>query len=405
MSEYIDNYSQRMETLKDMIRQLHAGAEVDHVKARFAELLQEVGAGEIAQIEQELITEGLPATEIRRLCDVHVSVFRDSLDQQAQPESVPGHPVYTLRAENEAAAAVLDDLERAIQRGDRPSARRLLASLMTYERHYARKENVLFPYLEKYGFTGPSSVMWAIHDDIRADLRRLAALLDAEPQAATGPLSQEIQQIFFKLSTAIREMFYKEDKILLPAALERLNLGDWTAIRNQEDEIGYAFVQPGDEWLAAPPIAQPTPAHQPEESGPQAGISLSTGALSASEINAIFGLLPLDVTFVDKDDKVKFFSESRDRIFQRTPAVIGRSVQACHPQASVHRVQQILDDFRAGRRDVAEFWIQMQDRFIHIRYFPVRDDQGSYLGTLEVTQDITRLRNLDGERRLLDEET
>ncbi len=125
--------------------------------------------------------------------------------------------------------------------------------------------------------------------------------------------------------------------------------------------------------------------------------------MTLAEINRVFGHLPIDVTFVDTEDAVRFFSQGKDRIFPRSPAIIGRKVQNCHPPASVHRVQQILDDFRAGLRDEAEFWIQMQGKFIHIRYFALRDEAGAYQGTLEVTQDVTHIRALEGERRLLDE--
>ena len=133
-------------------------------------------------------------------------------------------------------------------------------------------------------------------------------------------------------------------------------------------------------------------------------LSLQTGALTLQEINQMLSHLPVDITYVDMNDAVRFFSETKERIFERSPAIIGRKVQQCHPPASVHRVQQILDDFRAGHRDAAEFWIQMNGRFIDIRYFAVRDEHGVYQGTLEVTQDVTHIRTLEGERRLLDEE-
>jgi PAS domain S-box-containing protein len=133
-------------------------------------------------------------------------------------------------------------------------------------------------------------------------------------------------------------------------------------------------------------------------------IPLQTGALTAQQIALLLTYLPVDVTYVDENDEVRFFSATKERIFQRSPAIIGRKVQQCHPPASVHRVQRILDDLRAGRRDVAEFWIQMSGKFVHIRYFAVRDEQGKYRGVLEVSQDVTAIRALQGERRLLAED-
>ncbi len=411
MSEYINNREKRQQVLQDLIRQLHEGKSVDEVKGQFARLLQEVGASELAAVEQALISGGLPESEVKRLCDVHVAVFRDSLDTQARPETIPGHPIHTFRAENAAAAQVLESLGtalRALQAQPGPEtlaqARERLRALRAYEKHYLRKENILFPYLEKHGFSGPSRVMWAIHDDVRAGWKALEGLLAGglgEPAAFNAYLDG----IYGPLDKTVREMFYKEDHILYPTALEKLSEEEWRAIRAQEAEIGYAYVQPGDRWPPQVTAAEPAPAAPPAAApAAEAGlIQLDTGALTAAEVNRLLTHLPVDITYVDKDDRVRFFSQTRERIFPRSPAIIGRAVQQCHPPTSIHRVQQILDDFRAGRRDEATFWIQMRGRFIHIAYYAVRDEQGVYQGTLEVTQDIGPLRALEGERRLLDE--
>ncbi len=388
MSEYINNQSKRQEALKQMIRQLHEGKSVEQVKGEFAALLAGSNATEIAALEQALIAEGMPEMEIKRLCDVHVAAFQDALDAHPQPESAPGHPLYILRAENAAAGKALDTLEAAIRAPRWEQARDALRQLRQYDQHYLRKENILFPYLEKHGFTGPSAVMWAIHDDIRAGWKKLQELLPGAPDAA------RVAEVFEPLATAIREMVYKEENILFPAALQMLSQKEWAAIGVQLSEAAPAYVEIGE--IAAP--------------GAQADglIPLQIGALTAQQIALMLTHLPVDVTFVDENDAVCFFSASQERIFQRDPAIIGRKVQQCHPPASVHRVQRILDDFRAGRRSVAEFWIQMGPaeaggKFIHIRYFAMRDEQGKYLGTLEVSQDVTFIRALQGERRLLAE--
>ncbi len=130
-------------------------------------------------------------------------------------------------------------------------------------------------------------------------------------------------------------------------------------------------------------------------------IQLPTGRLTLEELEAVLNILPVDISFVDKNDKVRYFNQPQERIFPRTVAVLGRKVQNCHPQKSLHIVNQIIDDFKSGRRNVAEFWIQIKDRLIHIRYFAVRNDKGEYLGTLEATQDITEIKKLEGEKRLL----
>ena len=416
MSEYINDRAKRQEVLKRLIRQLHEGRTVDEVKEEFATLLRDVGAEEIAELEQALIDEGLPEMEVKRLCDVHVAVFRESLDVQARPETIPGHPVHTFRAENEAAARVLDALREALQalkatpgEDQFAQARARLQELREYEKHYLRKENILFPYLERHGFTGPSSVMWAIHDDVRAGWKTLDGLLAAGPGDDPVAFNARLDEVFEPLSTAIREMFYKEENILFPTALEKLSEDEWVAVRAQEPDVGYCYVEPGSQWSpeTVPLEAAPPPVETEAET--EGLLQLDTGMLTVQEVNRLLNHLPVDISYVDKEDTVRFFSQAGERIFPRSPAIIGRRVQKCHPPASLRRVQTILDDFRAGRRDEAEFWIQVPPagvggKFIHIRYFALRDERGEYQGTLEVVQDVTRIRTLEGERRLLDEE-
>jgi DUF438 domain-containing protein len=422
MSEYINNHTERQQTLKALIRQLHAGATVEDVKTEFATLLQTVGASEVAEMEQALISEGIPETEVKRLCDVHVAVFRESLDAQPAPESLPGHPVHTFRAENVTVEEVLDELGAAVEALQAAPGMAAIShvqeglrKLRQYEAHYVRKENILFPYLEQHGFSGPSAVMWAIHDDIRAGWKALDELFSVRP---TDPAAfiRQLQETLAPVDTAIREMCYKEENILFPTSLEKLSDEEWAAIRDQEADLGYAYVQPGNEWPPAELAARVKGARIPASSytheavvqaGPEAlagrPIPLEVGALTTEQINLLLTNLPVDVTFVDENDEVRFFSETRERIFPRSPAIIGRKVQLCHPPASVHRVQQILLDFREGTRDEAEFWIQTEGLFVHIRYFALRDKAGAYRGTLEVTQELSHVRALEGERRLLDD--
>ena len=124
--------------------------------------------------------------------------------------------------------------------------------------------------------------------------------------------------------------------------------------------------------------------------------------LPSEVIEAIFDTLPVEVSFVDDSDTVRYYSKGDERIFRRTPAVIGRKVQDCHPQRSVHKVQQVVSELKSGSRDAAEFWVDVKGRKVYIRYFAVRDKNGKYLGVLEVTQDITDLQKIEGEKRLLD---
>jgi DUF438 domain-containing protein len=415
MSEYINNRSKRIEMLKNVLKGLHEGKSLEEVKARFADLVQVADSGEIAEVEQILIAEGLPVEEIQNLCDLHVSVVRESLNQQLPPESRPGHPIHSFKAENEEAASLLDALQKVVAAYVQdPSETKKFPVILIFEqlsdfpRHYLRKENLLFPTLERYGFTGPSQVMWGIHDQIRTGMQKMRDVLADKTSSNPGVFTLQIKDAFESFATPMREMFYKEEKILFPAALERLTEDEWYDIRRQESELGYFRIQPGTDWLPARmQILEEEKSFyesQSTDEKPTAGlIKLETGALSTEQINLLLTHLPVDVTFVDENDEVRFFSQTKERIFERQAAIIGRKVQMCHPPKSMDKVQKILDDFRAGKRDVAEFWIQIMGKFVHIRYFALRDAKGSYRGTLEVTQDVAGIRALEGERRLLDD--
>lgn len=412
MSEFINNTTKRKEMLKDILLGLHDGKPLDEVREQFASLVQVASAGEIAEVEQMLIAEGLPPSEIQNLCDMHVAVVRQSLDTQLPPENTPGHPVYTFLEENDAAEQVLAALERAVEgyiaepvEARRSAVAGIFAQLRGFDRHYLRKENLLFPLLERYGFSGPSQVMWGIHDQIRAGWKNISARLElpAEPDAAG-----QVNAALASFISPMRDMFYKEVKILFPASMERLNEDDWAAIRAQEEEIGHFLVSPSSQWKPARQVIleeEEQAAHSKAQApaGKVGMLKLETGFLTPGQINLLLTNLPVDVTFVDEHDEVRFFSQGKERIFERQAAIIGRKVQLCHPPSSLDKVQRILDDFRAGVRDQAEFWIEMAGKFIHIRYFALRGSDGAFRGCLEVSQDVTGIRALTGERRLLDD--
>ena len=410
MSEYINNASQRQEKLKEVLRKLHIGQSVEDLQEQFSDLLAGASSQEIVQIEQTLIAEGLPIEQVQFLCDIHVALFKEALDQQLPPEMLPGHPIYTFRAENEFTELqlhrmdeMLKELQKELSEKIQKQFLQALQKLQTYDLHYLRKENLLFPVLEKYDFSGPSSVMWGVHDEIRMLWKKLETILKDEKYTANIIATE-----YTDLQHKIREMFYKEDRILFPASLERLTDSDWEMIYRGEPEIGFAFVTRGSDWKPTDTGALVLPHNKNNDQGNEkememVELTLKVGKLSASQVDLMLQNLPIDVTYVDENDQVAFYSQSRERIFARTPAVIGRKVQMCHPPASVDKVQKILDDFRTGVRDEAGFWIQMNGKFIHIRYFAIHDDQGVYRGTIEVTQDITDIRALEGEKRLLDD--
>lgn len=398
----------RQERLKALIGRLHDGESAASVKADFDALTQGIDAAEIAQMEQALIAEGMPVEDVQRLCDVHVSVFKDALEATAatapEPTLAAGHPVSLYIRENEVATALVGEARAALAAGSLQGLTDALTALGELGTHYTRKENQLFPVLEQHEIVGPTKVMWGLDDDIRArlkDARALAEAGDLDGLAAALP----------ETLTMIDDMIYKEEKILFPAALDAITDAEWAAIAAGDHEIGYAWgVTAPEEGAAAsagvaPGAAAPTAgvagaAVGATAAGDAALLPLPTGALSLSQLDVLFRTLPFDLSFVDEDDRVRFYTEG-ERIFPRSPAAIGREVRNCHPPASVHKVEEILAAFKAGEKDAAEFWIEMGPRFIHIRYFAMRDAEGAYRGCLEVVQDATHVRSLEGQRRLV----
>jgi DUF438 domain-containing protein len=396
----ITDPAERQAILKGIIRDLHKGENLEALKKRFRELIKDLDPAEIPKMEQGLINEGMPESEVKRLCDVHVAVFQESLDRHEMPRVPAGHPVHTLLEENRAAENLMNEIDQllniiataAVKNTTAHYAARLgelLDSLSEINLHYLKKENQLFPQLEAHGLTAPPQVMWAIHDDIRAMIKKVKQLHSDSSLPDTVAATRE-------LLTAIRDMIYKEDHVLLPLTLDTLSESDWVKVKAGEAEIGYAWIQP-EEWRATVESSE-TPAYL-EQAGK---IQLDTGFLAADQINLILTHLPVDLTYVNENDEVAYYSQGKERIFARSPGIIGRSVQKCHPPKSVHIVNQILEKMKSGERDQADFWIQMGDRFIYIRYFAVRDAAGNYKGCLEVSQDITAIRRLEGERRLLE---
>ncbi|MEM4251306.1 MAG: DUF438 domain-containing protein, partial [Candidatus Bathyarchaeia archaeon] len=392
-----------------LIRRLHKGADIEVLKEEFKQVVAEASGPEISQLEEELIREGVPRDEVHRLCDLHLEVFRESLDR-TRLVTPPGHPIHILMEEHSAIQGLVDE-RREIAKGllekiDSASTESMIdrlnhiaAHLETGEKHYQREENVLFPYLEKHGVAEPPAIMWIEHDKIRELKKRIRAVSGESGRLNLPQFRRELDELSVSVSETISKHFYKENNILFPTALKVIPQNEWREIREQFDEIGYCSFTPG---AALAPL-QEAAAMSSEQKG-QERIAFETGSLSAKEIEAIFDTLPVDVTFVDKEDTVRYFNKSKDRIFIRTKAVLGRKVQQCHPQKSVHIVNRLLDELKSGRRVVGDFWINLEGKYVYIRYFPVKDKDGAYLGCLEVTQDIAPIKKIEGERRLLDME-
>ena len=410
MSELIDNRrkemddSARQEKLKEVIKELHAGKTVEEVKAKFADVIAGISPVEISRLEVQLVKDGLPIEEIQNLCDVHAELFKGSLEEYHHPEEVPGHPVHTMKQENEALRVLMkvslrNDLDAFKADPADDNRFKLLESVNLFwdiDKHYSRKENLIFPFLEAAGVTAPPKVMWGVDDEIRQKIK--------DARAALVNFKGDVKDVETKLSAAIvqtGEMIFKEESILFPMCLETLSEDEWIKIYEGSDEIGYTLIPPQNEWE----FKRVNVVNQDHDKGvTETGfIRFDTGVLSTKELNLMLNHMPVDFTFVDKDNVVKYFSNGKEKIFARTKAVIGRTVENCHPPKSAHVVEKLVEDLKSGKKDSESFWIQMGDKFIVISYYAVRDESGEFMGTLEFSQDISLLKALEGEKRLLSE--
>jgi DUF438 domain-containing protein len=406
MSELIDNARKRKDMLKHMILQLHEGTAPNAVRTQLVRLLGKVPYNDVVEVEQELISEGLPQEEVLKLCDIHTAALEGILDHSAAKAVPPGHPVHTFRQENRALdreiqslrnlfAVIRETKEAEVPSGFMDEIRQHFNALMDVEKHYLRKENLLFPFLEKHGVTGPPTVMWGKHDETRELLKSVQEALGQAAGISPEEAKTLIELVLAPAARAVEEMIGKEEEILFPMCLDTLSDEEWYEIARQSIEYGFCLYDPTDEWK---PDGVAVEKAMPEEAG---RIQLPSGAFDVNEMTAILNTIPFDMTFVDGDDRVRYFTQGRERIFARSRAVLGRKVQQCHPPASAHIVQKILDDFRSGREDHTRFWINQGGRFIIIEYFALRGGAGEYLGTLEVSQDLTEKRKLEGEQRLV----
>ena len=406
MSELINNSQSRKNKLKALILKLHHGGTQESVRNELLLSLSQIPYGEVVEVEQELIGEGLPEEEIMNLCDAHSAVLEGRVDLSALKPIPDGHPVDVFRKENQEIRNVVNAISTLIgnmvEQTDSVlteniiKLRGLFNNLYDVDKHYQRKEYLLFPYLEKLEITGPPKVMWGKQDEIREQIKGSIDVLQVETMTPEE-FKAAAEMVLKPAAKGAWDMITKEEEILFPMALDAITEAQWYEISKQSIEIGFCLYDPQIEWHPEWVVKQSI--NESQKSGSH--IQLPSGSFSAEEIMAILNTLPVDITFVDKDDKVKYFSQSAERIFQRNRAILNRDVRHCHPPASAHIVDKIINDFKTGRESRAPFWINMGGKLIHIEYFALRNEQGDYLGTLEVSHNVQPYRDLTGEQRIL----
>ncbi|MBT2725786.1 DUF438 domain-containing protein [Bacillus sp. ISL-75] len=409
MSEIINNREQltsenteRVDILKQLFMDLHNGRNLDEVKAHFDAFIGKITVDEISQLQHDFVEEGsISAAELKHIYKQHSAIFQGTIKEEnhqiGRPEDQAGHPVHTFKLENQEVDKLLTTklqvhLEEFVKDDSAENIYKLIEDinlLLDIDKHYSRKENLIFPYLEKYGIYGPTTNMWRVDDFIRdaiKDGRQKLAHYHGDKQAVIGVLNYVIQEV--------AGMIYKEENILFPMALKNLTEDEWVEIAHESDEIGFCLIAPAVEW-------KPERKALDEKAISEGYIKMETGILSLKQLELLLNHLPVDITFIDQDDVVRYFSHGKERIFARTKAIIGRTVQNCHPPRSVYVVEELLADFKSGKKESEDFWIKFKDKYVYIRYFAVRDENGKYIGTLEFTQNIDPIKVIEGEKRIL----
>ena len=399
---YLQHSKERMDAMvsisKDFIDEKISLEEAHNL---VAEKLGKITGGEFAYAEVELEKMGVAQHELKEKIEDLVVIYKDSLATDDLEELSAGHPIHSFKKENRAIEKLITHIREKSRETPLDTAwlSDAYQRLMEVKTHYARKENQLFPYLEKKNFNTPSTIMWTLHDDIRANLKYHKNLVES---GDFGALLATQESLFI----SILEMIFKEEKILFPVCMELIDKEEWIDIRKGEDEIGYCLIAEPLSWPDSEDATYTHPsqlgADRLESTITEGLINLDEGLLNQEQIKLIFTFLPVDITFTDENNIVRFYNKGDYRIFPRSPGIIGRDVRYCHPPKSVDMVLQIIEAFRTGKKDMAEFWIQIKDQFIHIRFFALRDKEKNYKGVLEIMQDVSGIRKLEGNQRLLD---
>ena len=443
MTELLNTHEYKKEQLKKLLLRIHEGENIEKLKQDFRQVLSGISPLEIPLIEQELVKEGISAKDIAKMCDLHVELFREAVkgtDELEEKDLPDGHPLKTLYLENKEImkdAEMLNLYARTlVTTKDERMRKEILGVLEEIVNdlrkvgftHYNREEMLTFPYIERRGLTAIATVLWTKHDEIRFMIKYLTNLLRKKDEMPWEEFVERFENKAGEASFALSDMVFRENNIYYPTLKALLSDGEWKAIRMQEDEIGFYKVNPPawnpgedvrplhpweinpelsiEQLLGLPKEVQEALKGQPLEFDKSqlkrdGDIDLGTGYVSVEELRAIFEALPVDVTFIDKDDRVRFFSPG-ERIFDRTMSVLGRPVQLCHPPKSVHIVNKILRAFKEGRKKEAVFWLKLGPKYVYIKYVPLFNDKGEYIGTLEMTMDIAPYKKIEGEKRLLD---
>lgn len=403
MSSSKDNSDKRVQDLLAFSMGIMNGENGKMLIEKYQEAIDNVTPHDMLALEDKQVQMGISPEMIKKDVEKIINVFTKGLESYEWEKPKEGTFLYYLMLENEAFKFKLNQIKKILRGYNGREASHFqemkqellprFVEFKPFDYHYIKKENILFPYLEEiWESYRPLKVMWSLHDDIRRTLKEVIALLE-DPSTEWS----DFNPLLGKYYSLVFRMIQKEDIIIFPVATETVSDENWHEMHLQSFEYPFPFIEtpekPQDESIK-------------EQTGKDdlmvPGMFVAeTGRMTLEQVLLVFNHLPVDITVVDENDRVLFFNKPKERFFPRSPAIVGRSVNNCHPPESVHIVEEIVETFRKGERDTAIFWIELKGRFILIQYFALRNDDGEYKGVMEVSQDATEIRKLEGQRRLL----
>ncbi|MGT2929596.1 DUF438 domain-containing protein [Streptococcus dentasini] len=442
----------RIDILKNILIDLHQGASQESVQERFNQHFKGVSALEISLMEHELMSDehsGVTFEDVMELCDVHANLFKNAVEGvEVDDTEHPGHPVYVFKQENLALRGALMRIRRILDNYANPEnagfqkdiikgLKHQMRLLGEFRCHYKRKEELMFPIMEAYGHDSPPRVMWGVDDEIRELFKQVQDLVDQLPSVDIA----KVNEAFEAFAEEFEQMIFKEESILLMILLEIFTQDDWLKIARESEAVGYAIVKPEEEWIphresfeTAKAETEAVPTSETELQGQSLSLEegqqvidtpegqftitftpkkktaidrttpqpFTHGYLSLEQANLIFDHLPLEITFVNKDDIFQYYNNhvpAKDMIFKRLPSQIGRNVELCHPPKVLDKVKKVFEVLRTGQKDKVEMWFPSErlGKFVYVTYAAVRDDAGEFQGVLEYVQDIKPFRELDSE--------
>lgn len=395
MSEFTNNYEKREQQLADYMQGLIDGVNGLELIEKYQVKTENFIPRDVVGAFDILMEKGTSIESLKIVSNKLFNILFETLNTYPAIQPAEGSFLFYLMADNAVMQHRMKELKTAVKALNQQKNNETIQALQegfnglaAYIQHYVVVENVVFPFLEKsWQHHRCVQLMWSFHDDIRRNLQAMSSLLNSDFEISA--FNTLTGKIFFNISTII----LREEKIIAPLMLETAGAADFERMLKEAADFGFPFVKVEE-------IS--TPESEKISQLKDNLVHLPTGVLTAEQFNLIFNHMPVDITFVDDQDEVKFYSNPPHRIFPRTPAIIGRKVQFCHPPESVHIVNRIVDSFKSGEKSVASFWLHLGPKFILIQYFAVRNAEGEYKGTLEVSQEISEIQKLEGDRKLLD---